>query len=397
MNSFRSEFPQLKRLTYLNTAADGLLPLRTIEACRRLIGRFKVSVPRDTYTRNVIGKLKNELAKLFNVPPHCFALTLSTTTGLKLALSLIDVKKGENIVSFDLEFPGVAWVVKSKCRQAGCTLRVVKHRNGRYDYGEIEKAVDDKTKAIVLSSVEWVNGFKFDLKKMSEIASSVNAYLIVDAVQHAGALRLDLSRVKVDILVSSSNKWLITPKVGCGFTYINPEILDELKEPLYGLHNMEEPRGGWEKWWAKPDKDVWSYFKPIREASRYEWGGTPPLLNIYATYTSISMINEAGIERIESINMNLKRYLIDELRNLGVERIYLIDEPSSWSSITLFNVSGKIERDMRIAYELRKRGVRLSYRGTAGIGGIRVSPHFYNSRDDIDRLIFHLRELMKNL
>ncbi len=389
------EFPQVKSMVYLNTAGEGLIPRRAVKRLYSVIERIAVYEVSDEEVVELMDELRSEAARLIGARSEEVGLTTNTTTGLKTALSLIELRKGDNVVSFDLEFPTVGAVTVSRCRKAGCEVRVVRNRNGTYSLDDIEKKVDANTKAIILSSVEWVNGYRFDLKAVAEIAEKVGAHLVVDAVQHVGSVSLDVHREKVDFLSAGGEKWMLSPLVGCGILYVRKDLIEKYEPPVYGLMNLDEPEEGWGEWWANPGKNPWRIPKPAGSAVRYEWGGTPPLLGIVVLLESVKLLNEVGVQKIERNNLGLKEYLVERITDLGGRIVSFVEDRRNWSSITTFRLSESFEEDRRIVKELRRKKIVVAARGSTGISGIRVSPHIYNTLEDIDLLISQLKELQK--
>ncbi len=387
----RLEFPQTNRLVYLNTAGEGLLPKRALKQLSTVMGRVGRCEVSDEEVFELMKNLRREAAKVIGAKPGEIALTTSTTTGLKSILSLLHIKKGDNIVSFDLEFPTVGAAVISICRRTGCKVKVVRNKGGIYTLEDIEKIVDENTKAIVLSSVEWVNGYRFNLRAVAEIAEKVGAYLIVDAVQHIGALRINVHKEGVDFLAAGGEKWLLAPLAGCGILYVRSDLIEKYEPLVYGLMNLEEPEEGWSRWWSNPGKDPWSTPMLTKTAVRYEWGGTPPLPGIVILYEAVKLLNSIGIADIERRNFMLKEYLIDQLSSIGARIVSYVDDTENWSSITTFRLKERFDEDCRIVDSLRGKGIIVAARGSTGICGIRVSPHFYNDREDIDMLVENLR------
>jgi selenocysteine lyase/cysteine desulfurase len=96
---------------------------------------------------------------------------------------------------------------------------------------DVEKAVDDKTVAVAVSHVEYANGFRNDLKALSQIAHEHGAYLIVDAIQSAGAIPIDVKKDDVDFLATACYKWLLSPP-GAGYLYVKEELIEKFERPL---------------------------------------------------------------------------------------------------------------------------------------------------------------------
>ncbi|MCD6369405.1 MAG: aminotransferase class V-fold PLP-dependent enzyme [Thermoproteales archaeon] len=390
----REEFPVLRKWIYLNTASQGLIPKRTFKKLLEPISVQERGELLDVHLEEKIPMdARRQVAKLIGAHPDEIALMTSTIPGLKVALLMINLTEKDEILSFDLEFPGVSSVIESYARFKGCKVRVVKHRNGFYLPEDLEKKISERTKVIVSSSVQWVNGLKMDLKFLREIADKCGAYLILDSIQHVGSIYFNVNDAKPDFVAVGGEKWLLSPWIGVGFLYVSRSILNELDFPCYGLINRDSPPEGWEKYWLKIDKETWKLSSPCSKASKLEWGGTPPIAPISAFAESVRLLNEIGIEKIHCHNLKLKEKLVEELVEHGATIVSYTEDKDSWSSITTFRFHRDFEKDLIIARKLREKGIVVSVRGCSNIGGIRVSPHFYNTEEDIENLVEGLRKL----
>ncbi|GAB6136196.1 hypothetical protein JCM16307_17450 [Thermococcus prieurii] len=166
--------------------------------------------------------------------------------------------------------------------------------------------------------MNWVIGERIDLSELSRIAHEHGAWLIVDAVQHLGSLRLFPEKEGVDALSAGSEKWLISPDTGAGLIYASDELLEEAK-PISGLLNNEPPTGDWGSWWGLPEKDPWGELRPAKGIRKLDFGGGPPYLIASALLASLRLINGLGIDRIERHNTKLAKIVVNEVRALGLD------------------------------------------------------------------------------
>lgn len=151
-----------------------------------------------------------------------------------------------------MEFPSISLALSERNKSE---VRIAKHKDGRYEISQFEKLIDENTYAVVFSSVVWVNGFMMPIKKISEIAHEKSALVIVDGIQHVGAVSIDVKRVGIDAMAVGGEKWLLNNVMGSGFIYVNHEIMEYLEPPTQTLLNFQEPEVGWSKWWTLIDKD----------------------------------------------------------------------------------------------------------------------------------------------
>ncbi|MFA4701144.1 aminotransferase class V-fold PLP-dependent enzyme [Pyrococcus kukulkanii] len=375
----RHLFPGLEKFkAYLNTAGLGLMPVTVLKA----VNEFLLDVINYKEGINAVEELdpmylepvQREAAKLLGVKRDNVTFSIQTTDGLKRALQALKPRKGMKIVSFDLEFPTISAIVKSYAKLHGLKVEVVENENGLYTPEIVEKVIDDETFAVVYSDVQWITGQRMP-KEIAEVAKEHGAWVIVDAVQSLGALKVDLRNV--DVVVAGGEKWLLNPNTGSGVMYLPNEFLDEC-EPVIGLLNTKPPMP-WSDWWGDKDKDLWELL-PLRRDARVLDHGTPPYLSIVALGASLELINSLGVERIERHDLKLA----EKVREWAQERGF---EVLGNSQIVLIRTGLGFEKEKEAVTRLKEEGVVVSLRGAKGIYGIRVSPHLYNTEEDVEVLI----------
>jgi len=163
---------------------------------------------------------------------------------------MLDYPRDAKVVTTDLEYPSVVYPWLR--RKLGVKVHYVKNRDGKILLEDFEKAVDDKTVAVAVSHVEYVNGFRNDLKAIGEIAHEHGAYLIVDAIQAAGAIKIDVKRDDVDFLTTACYKWLLSPP-GAGYLYVRKELIEKFEPPFVGWASVKSEVFETIDFW-----DIWS-------------------------------------------------------------------------------------------------------------------------------------------
>ncbi|MEM2005583.1 MAG: aminotransferase class V-fold PLP-dependent enzyme [Zestosphaera sp.] len=393
LNGVRDSFPAISRFkAYLNTASVGLMP----SSVRRLLNDLLDAAAQESGVEELledyVARGRRELARLVGAEPREIAFTVQTTEGLKSLLRSLRLGNGDAVVGFDLDFPTITSILESLCRVRGCGIRIV-GGGGVHRAEDLRRVMDGSVRAVVMSSVQWVSGWRMNLREAADIAHEHGALLIVDGVQHVGALRVDVRKDGVDALCVGGEKWMLNPYVGSGFMYVRAELLEDLDPYPYGILNREEPEGGWGSYWPDPDKNVWALPPVSKHALKFEWGGGKPYMLIAALYEAARFINNVGIESIEEHVMSLKKYLHDALLGEGYEIYGYSEDRRHWSGITLVK-TGLSKREEREAVRaLGGKGVAVSHRGASGISGIRVSTHLYNTKEDVDTLLEELKKL----
>ncbi len=393
---FREEFKVFEKYDFLDWAVVSPLPLRAMNAVKNLLDSM-VYFPEENASAQHVKwdslaiPLKQEVSKLLNSDEDEIAITGSSTTqGIQIAMESIKPQKGENIITCDLEFP-LAGAELQKWKEKGVEIRVLKNKKGEFSNEDLENLIDKKTKVVLLSSVTWVNGYRFDLDEISKIVHEKDAYLVLDSVQHLGAMTLDTKKTNIDFIASGGHKWLNTP-LGIGILYINKKLVNELNPPFYGYMNAVEPKGGWDNFFRDVKKNPLIDYTYVSTAKKFEYGGTGSYTGIAGLTASLSIINSIGIENIEKKILKLKKVLIEELELIGA-RVIPPENEKNYSSITTFNLGKTIEDDYKLVDALSKKGIKVSGRGSSGIGGIRVSIHYPNEEEDIMKLVETIKKL----
>jgi selenocysteine lyase/cysteine desulfurase len=230
--------------------------------------------------------------------------------------------------------------------------------------------------AVVISHVEYANGFRHNLKVLSEIAHEHGAYLIVDAIQSVGTMPVDAKRDDVDFLTLSCYKWLLSPP-GVGYLYVKDELIEKFEPPFVGWASVNQE--------IFETADMWDIYEmPLaKTASRFE-AGTPSYPSLTAADTAMKMLLDFGVENIHKRIVQLTDHLIENVKRLRL-KVQTPLEKHHRSGIVNF----KIREPVKVVEKLKKKGIIVSARDN----GIRVSPHFYNTEEEIDKLVKEIKVL----
>lgn len=374
---------------YFDTACLGMVPKRVLKKIRSYLSEienFSSSATQATLDMySYLPKSREAAARLLKVSQKEIAVVESTTHGLGLIASSIPLERKNNVLVCDVEFIAAALCWRARQDEVGFEIRRVHTKKGEVHISDFEAAIDKNTRAIVISSVQEVNGFRTDLKSLSQLAKKYGCYLIVDGIQEAGVLDVDLSEGDVDVYCSGGHKWLRNP-FGAGFLYVNNKILDDLKPSYYGYFNALDPPGGWQNYVESPLRTPFDRLEMSSTAQKFEIGGTGNSLGALGLYENIMLILEYGIEKIEKKVKGLNASLLKGLNTLHLQ-ITSPENLTNKSGITTFSLPGGLEQERMLAAELERHKIFISLRYTSGIGGIRVSPHYYNSLEEIGRFL----------
>ena len=370
IDKIREKFPVTKNEIFMNHAGQSPLPKPVADAVRKYVNDFS-NFGTTSIEWNDGGKPL--FAKLIGAKPEDIAFVENTSVGLNIAANVLSYPPRSKIVTTDLEYPSVVypWLRKS----LGVKVRYVENVDGKILLEDVEKAVDDKTVAVAVSHVEYVNGFRHDLRALSEIAHEHGAYIIVDAIQSAGAMQIDTKRDDLDFLTSACYKWLLSPP-GAGYLYVKEELIEKFEPPFVGWASVKPEVFETIDFW-----DIWS-LRLSETASRFEVG-SPSFMSLVGATEALKMILNTGIENIEKRILKITDHLIDVLKDLGLE-LQTPEESAHRSGIVNF----QINRPEEVAKKLKSKGIIVSARAH----GIRVSPHFYNTEQEIDELVEEIKQ-----
>lgn len=337
---------------------------------------------------------REELAKIVNASTAEIGLGEGATYGLLTFARLLsrELRSGDNIVTTDMEYVGSAIPWLDVARQIGVELRAAKHRNGIYEMSDFEKVIDGKTRVLVVSSVEWNNGFKNDLEALGKIAEEGDIYFVVDAAQHVGAAEFDTAKLKVDFMAASGHKWLVSP-FGCGFFYMSKRMVDSFDPDVIGHQNTKPGQFATTiQYFESPEANPLVPFIPNKTmAKKFEVGGTANYPGALALAASLRLMNGIGIENIAKRDLELGDYLIAGLQRLRVNIQSPIDHEHR-AGITTFRLCKTPAEEKEFVTFLRQKKIFTTLRFTAGVGGTRVSTHFYNNEADIDILLGAIKD-----
>jgi cysteine desulfurase/selenocysteine lyase len=384
----RHHFPGLRDKVFLDAACLSLAPRPAVEAIEKFL-EIAMICHEDSSTHHHIfmdqmrSAARPSAARLINAHEDEIALVESTSHGLSLAANAIPLQPGDRVLISDLEFLEVAvpWIQK---RKDGIEIDVVPNRNGEVSIDDFADRLTPRTRVICVSSVQWSNGYRLDLAALSRLCQERGVWLLVDAIQQLGAIPLDVQQTPVDILVSGGHKWLNAP-FGCGFLYINRDVLPDLHPPLGGYLCLEDPAGGWGHYFQTPSITPVADYRFVKETRRFEAGGTANYPGAIGLAASLKLLEDLGPANVARHIYQLTDQLIQGLDALGVE-VVTKRAPENRSGIVTFSV-GSAEENVKLMNTLLAQKILVSVRYTSNVGGVRVSSHYYNSVEDIDTLL----------
>ncbi len=402
VEAVRADFPGSTQQVYLNAAGVGLPPCSALEAVQRtvsLLGHGPAEMGYKNYYR-AIGeasvKAKEEAAQLLHATSAEIAFIDDTTMGLNIALAAIPFAPADNLIVCDLEYPQVAISASHPQRRHQIEIRVARHRNGIVTVDDYAELIDQHTRAIVVSSVQWINGLRMDLAALSQLAKEHHCFLVVDAIQQLGAMPLDLSALQVDFLAAGAQKWLNSP-FGTGILYIRKERQDRLQPGLaHGLFAFSEPAEGWAKYLGNPALTPFLSLALAPDARRFEVHGMPKTIGAAGLAASLAYVNALDTQAVTDHILGLGDFLIEELQRRRI-KVWTPADHRLRSGIVTCAPFPDAERVHQLTQELEKKQIYPTVRYCSGVGGMRVSIHYYTNRRDLEALLAAMDEICVKL
>jgi cysteine desulfurase / selenocysteine lyase len=363
----RALFPIATRYAYLDHAANAPLATPVRSTMEVYLDRMTEEPFDLSHWERLRSQVRTRIGELLSVGADSITFTKNTTAGLGLVAAGLDWEAGDNIVGVHREFPSniYPWM---GLKRKGVELRLYQPEQGRIDVKGVVRLCDQRTRVLAISAVQFWSGFRTDLGALATALRGRDVLLVIDGVQAVGSLHLDLSRTPVDFLAAGAQKWLLGP-MGVGFAYVGPRMLERLHPVAIGPESVVRNH-------EYADYDL--TFKP--DARRFE-DAAPNYPGILGMGAAINLLLRCGAPVVEEVVLRLADRLRDELPSRGYELVLKPTAPSERSGIVSFRHPRMVPAELHS--RLREAGVVISLRSDF----LRAAPHYYNSDEDLDRLL----------
>jgi cysteine desulfurase/selenocysteine lyase len=374
VNEIRREFPALERYTYFATNGLGVLPLRTVSAVQERL---------DGYARNgviaaimgnvpLVNEARERVARLLGCDPGEVAFCRNTSEGVLWVAHSLRLHPGDEVLAVQGEYPATVlpWLARAP---RGVVTRLLTPHDRRVTPAQVAEAWTPRTRLLSISFVQFNSGFRADLRGLAEVVHARGGWLLCDAIQGLGALRLDVHEAGVDFLAAGTHKWLLGLQ-GLGIFYCRRDRLDALEAVHVGTGSLVVD--------ADPDDPEAPYDqRTVDDARRFE-EGTRNYLAIDALNESLRLIEEIGSARIEARVRELTDYLVREVERRGC-RVASPRGPQEWSGIVLFAPPPGGPSARQLVDTMHGQRIAIN----AHEGCIHMGVHFYNTVEEIDRVL----------
>ena len=373
-NNWQSEFPVTNTYIYMNHAGVAPLSHRAAKAMTAFVEDATINgaVNVDNWVETA-EQCRSLAAKLINADTSEIAFMKNTTQGILIAANGINWKQGDNVVTTAVEFPANIYPWWNLKERYGVQTRMVPEKEGRIHIDDILSAIDENTRVVTISHVEFASGFRNDIKAIGEICNERDIWFVLDAIQSLGAIDVDVQSAYVDILAADGHKWLLAPE-GAAIFYCANDKLDRLINTNIGWASVVNPR------------DFLNYDitqKP--DATRFEEGSYNSV-GLYGLKAAIELLLEVNISNIKTHILQITGTLINGLKAKGY-RVITPTHNFERAGIVVFESDRNTPAEL---FEmLNQKNIITAERGN----GLRVSPHFYNTESDIKYLLDVLPDL----
>lgn len=370
-HDYRNEMPVTGNWHYFDHAA--VAPL-TARAHKRIVEWAQDFVENGAVHEGdwwrEVETVRAQVAPFLNASKEEIAFLKNTSEGLALVAEGFPWQAGDNVVIAEGEYPAniYPWM---HLQSRGVQVKTVPCRDARIELQDIKQAIDERTRVVSLSFVQFATGFRSDLAAVGQLCREAGVDFCVDAIQGLGVFPIDVEAMNIDYLSADGHKWLLSPE-GLSVFYIRQDKIDKLRAVSVGWKSVVDCMN-----FSKVD------FRLRPDASRFE-GGSYNIAGVIGLGASLTLFEEIGVPTIKEKVKAITDLLVEKLTDVGAT-VISPREREEWSGIVSFDVPGK---DLKaIHQQCKERKVVLSLRG----GRLRASPHFYTTADDIEPLIEVIR------
>ncbi len=377
LSNYTRDFSLDPQHIWLNVASEGPMPKKANEALQEAI-EWKSAPHLLTLSKfqQVPLELKKSISRLVHVDKEDVILGNSATYGLHLLANGLEFKAGDEVVLLQNDFPTdiLPWL---SLQQKGVIVHQLKAKDHVLTPLELEKSMTSRTKLVCLPLIHSFTGVKLDIKTIGKLCSSRGVLCILNLSQAAGAFEVDLSQWEVDAVVCAGYKWLLGP-YGTGFCWIRKEIRQQLNYAQnYWISLMNE---------GTLNTEGPIDLKEDHSARRYDVFGTANFFNYVPWRASIDYLTRLGLDNVEKHNQALVDHMVD---GLNQEHFDLISPHPKKERTNIIVFSSKNASQNSQLFEfLKSRSFYLALWRNK----LRISPHIYNTLQEIEGLLTALND-----
>ncbi len=369
----QQSFPSLSEMTYLNTAAEGIPPLEVGEALQTYFRDHQLGMDgRELHTaqREAVKALT---AQLYGLSADEIGICSCSSEAYNLAAMALQLQAGDEVVINDLDFPAGAtpWLQPT----SPAAVKVWRNRDGALHIDDLIPLLSPKTRLVQVSLVSFFNGFKVALQPMIETVRKYSDALVsVDVTQALGRIPLDMT--DVDLIISSTHKWILALHGGC-LIGVPDSRADDWTVPAGGWFNLQDPFG----------PQQYEQAHSLKGAASFSVG-MPNYPAIYGIRAALDYLLGVGVDAIADATSDLVQACYDGIRDLPIE-LLTPNDPDSWAGIIAF----RHPKAEQIHQHLLDNDIHIM----AHAGRLRVAIHGYNTMADIEHFLEHLHDALNQV
>lgn len=378
LEKWRPEFPILSRSVYLISNSLGAMPRKAADSLANYATAWATRGVRAWEDRwwEMAQEVGDRIGAIIGAPGGSVSMHENVTTAQMVVLSTLSVPTGSRrrkIVCLEMDFPSLIYLYRAHA-DLGFELEVVP---GEADYSvaidRVLAAIDDRTALVALSHVLFRSSYIMDPEPVVRRAHEVGALVVLDAYQSAGIIPLDVTALGVDFAVGGCLKWLCGGP-GNSFLYTRPELRARLQPRFTGWLANRTPFAF----------DINALER--RDDAMGMMNGTPSIPSYYAALPGLEIIQEVGVDRIRAKSKRMTAHLLKLVDRSGFTSVASRDPERLAGTVAV-----QVPDGMAVSRALKERDFLVDYR--PGVG-IRISPHFYNTFDEIDAIMAEMHRLV---
>jgi len=364
------EFPVAREKVFLSHAGVCPLPRRVAEAISEC-ARQAMLGDQEAFMLHRLNDARKLASQLLNCQSDEVALVGPTSLALSFVAAGLNFRKGDNILIYYDDYPSNVYPWMALAAR-GIEVRLLNTRGlGAIRPVDVMGQVDENTRLVALASCHFISGFRLEHQGIGKFLRERGILFCLDAIQTLGAFPTTVE--DVDFLAADAHKWLLGPR-GAGILYVRRELQEKLNPPVYGWHNVRSPN------FVAQEQII------FRSGAVKHEAGTQNLVGLVGLIAAMELALEIGVENISAELLCKRAWLVPALQAKGFTVLNAETKAENASGIVSFYQSGK---DLAaLNQKLADAGIIASLRtNRTGQNFIRLSPHFYNTDAELQRVL----------
>jgi selenocysteine lyase/cysteine desulfurase len=366
----RREFPVAREKIFLAHAGVCPLPRRVADAIADCAAQGTLG-DQEEFMLSRLDHARKLAATLIHCQSEEIALVGPTSLGLSFVAAGLKFRRGDNVLIYHDDYPSNVYPWMS-LTEKNVEVRLLNTRGlGTIRPRDVVGQIDENTRLVALASCHFISGFRIEINEIGKLLRERGILFCLDAIQTLGAFPTTVDHV--DFLASDAHKWLLGP-CGAGIFYVRRGVQENLNPPVWGWHNIRNPN------FVAQDKIEFR-----QDARKFE-AGTQNLIGVTGLIAAMELALEVGVENIAAELLRKRVWLVPELQKRGYTVLNAVPAPENAGSMISFFVN---DRDMPgLHKKLSEAGMVTSLRSDrSGQNYIRISPHFYNTDEELRKVL----------